>query len=183
MLRVVIFIGCNFALLIKDIFEKMKKHLYLLLLSILAVIATSCDDNDDKPTILIQYLSGYWEVVETDHSEYTTIYNISADNLSLPSAGTVGYSGSLSTYYLNEDRLPIHDKMYSWKIVAVEDVYYPLIELIWQADIDDKDGDELNNRFYYRIEELTPTTMRWHIKGIFGEETINFIRRTDLDDK
>lgn len=161
----------------------MKKHLYLLLLSILAVIATSCDDSEHKPTILVQYLAGNWEVVESDQNDYTLIYNIPAESLSLPSTGTVGYIGSLSTYFLNEDRLPIHDKMYSWKIIAVEDVYYPLIELIWQADIDDKDGDEHNNRFYYCIEELTPTSMRWHIKGIFGEETINFIRRTDLDDK
>ena len=161
----------------------MKKYLYLLLLSILAVIATSCDDNDDKPVILIRYLPGNWEVVKSDHDDYSTIYNISADNLSLPSAGTVGYSGSLTTYYLNENRLPIHDKVYSWKIVAVEDVYYPLIELIWQEDINGEVSDELDNRFYYRIEELTPTSMRWHIKGIFGEETINFIRRTDSDDK
>ncbi len=161
----------------------MKKYLYLLLLPILVVIVTSCDDKDDKPTILINYLSGNWEVVESDHSEYTTIYNISAENLSFPSAGTVGYSGSLTTYYLKEDNSPIQDKEYSWKIVAIEDVYYPLIELIWQADIDDKNGDEPNNRFYYRIEELTPTSMRWHIKGIFGEETINFIRRTDVDGK
>lgn len=161
----------------------MKKYLYLLLLPILVVIVTSCDDKDDKPTILINYLSGNWEVVESDHSEYTTIYNISAENLSLPSAGTVGYSGSLTTYYLKEDNSPIQDKEYSWKIVAIEDVYYPLIELIWQADIDDKKGDEPHNRFYYRIEELTPTSMRWHIKGIFGEETINFIRRTDVDGK
>lgn len=161
----------------------MKKYLYLLLLSILAVIATSCDDNDDKPVIFIRYLPGNWEVVKSDHDDYSTIYNISADNLSLPSAGTVGYSGSLTTYYLNENRLPIHDKVYSWKIVAVEDVYYPLIELIWQEDINGEVSDELDNRFYYRIEELTPTSMRWHIKGIFGEETINFIRRTDSDDK
>jgi hypothetical protein len=160
----------------------MKKYLYLLLLPILAVIATSCDDNDDKPAILIRYLPGNWEVVKSDH-DYTKIYNISADNLSLPSAGTVGYSGSLTTYYLNENRLPIHDKVYSWKIVAVEDVYYPLIELIWQEDINGEVSDELDNRFYYRIEELTPTSMKWHIKGIFGEETINFIRRTNSDDK
>ncbi len=161
----------------------MKKHLYLLLLSILAVIATSCDDKDDKPTILINYLSGNWEVVKFDHPEYTTICNISAENLSLPSAGFVGYSGSLTTYYLNEDNSSIQEEVYSWKIVAIEDVYYPLIELIWQADIDDKNGDKPNNRFYYRIEELTPTSMRWHIKGSFGEQTINFIRRTDLDGK
>lgn len=161
----------------------MNKYLYLLLLPIIALVAVSCNDEeeDTKPTILMRYLVGNWEVVKSDHPEYATIYEITEDIM--PSTGTVGYRGSLTTYYLTEDNPPMHDKAYSWEIVAIEDTYYPLIELVWQADIDGKAGDEPADRFYYRIEELTPTSMRWHINSVTGEETINFIRRTDLDDK
>lgn len=161
----------------------MKKYLYLFLLPILAFIVSSCDDDEEeKPTILMKYLVGKWEVVESTNPEHTTIYNIT-DNSNIPSAGTVGYSGLLTTYYRSVGEQPIYDKEYSWRIVAIEDTYYPLIELVWQADIDGADGDQVANRFYYRIEELTPTTMRWHINSATGEETIDFIRQNDLDDK
>ena len=81
-------------------------------------------------------------------------------------------SGSITTYYLKEDNSPIQDKEYSWKIVAIEDVYYPLIELIWQANIDDKNGDEPNNRFYYRIEELTPGTSKRKVSVVIPSEML-----------
>lgn len=162
----------------------MKKSAYLFLLTILAFVAVSCDDNEDnRPTILLMYLSGSWEVVYSNNPECPSIYDITAESSSLPSAGSVGYNGTLTTSYLTVNNSLVHDKEYSWEIVAVEDSYYPLIELNWAADLDNVNGNQPANRFYYRIEELTPTTMRWHINSVTGEEIIKFVRRTDLDSK
>ncbi len=162
----------------------MKKSVCLFLLSILAFVVVSCDDKeDDKPTILLNYPSGSWEVVYSNNPERPSIYDITAESSSLPPAGSVGYNGTLATSYLTVNNSLVHDKEYSWKIVAVEDSYYPLIELNWTADLDEINGDQPVKRFYYRIEELTPTTMRWHINSVTGEEIIKFIRRADLDRK
>ena len=59
----------------------MNKYLYLLLLPIIALVAVSCNDEeeDTKPTILMHYLVGNWEVVKSDHPEYATIYEITED--------------------------------------------------------------------------------------------------------
>lgn len=152
----------------------------MLLLPFIAFTAVSCSD-DDKPTILMNHIEGNWEVVKYDHPEYTTIYDIRPESSSLPTSGSIGYKGMLTTYYLTVGNPPRHDKEFSWKIVTVEDGQYPLIELVWEADLDEANGDAPANRFYYRIEELTATTMRWYINSVTGEETIDFIRRADLD--
>lgn len=160
----------------------MVKYLYLLLLPLLACTATGCDNEKDSPTepaILMKYLAGSWQI---DPSTPTTVYNIYPDDSTLPAAGSVGYSGSLTTLFLTEEGYPLYDKEYSWKIVGFEDVYYPLIELVWQADLDAIDDDAPATRFYYRIEELTPTTMRWHINSIAGTETLTFTRRPSPQD-
>ncbi|MCM1142977.1 MAG: hypothetical protein NC453_30805 [Muribaculum sp.] len=161
----------------------MKKIVNLLLLSLLAFVVVSCDDKeDDKPTILLNYLAGSWEVVYSDNRECPSIYDITAESSSLPSAGSVGYNGTLTTFYFTVDHSLKRDKTYSWKIVAVEDVYYPLIELVWVTDIDANNEDTPADRFYYRIEELTPNKMRWHISSAAGkDETIIFERRTDSE--
>lgn len=158
----------------------MKKIFSLLILPLLAFIAVSCSDDDEpKDPIDLNSIEGHWEIDNPNDFGYAPIFDIVTKTSGV---NVTDFSGNITSYYTKQNEEIQHDKYYIWKIATVEDGYYPLIELKREGDLDTETGSQMANTFYYRIEKLTSTQMRWHINSAAsGDKTVNFIRRPDLD--
>ncbi|MDE7152870.1 MAG: hypothetical protein K2O00_00325 [Muribaculaceae bacterium] len=149
----------------------MKKFLYLLLLPLIAVAFSSCDDNNEP--IDTKLIVGQWEIVSADHPEYTCIYNFTTQNQNTWSWGT------LTTYYLTVSGNPVYDKVYSWHISDPQNDDTVYLETTLQGELDSDDA--WGNTDYFIVEKLTSTEMTLRRNTVGDSRTkIKFLRRNDL---
>lgn len=85
--------------------------------------------------------------------------------------------GYINTYFLKYDGTPIHDRVFTWQSLEVEN-HQPLLEVVFQGELNSDDpwaGD-----YFYKITKLTDSHMWWQVNTKGDNSTIIFKRRTDL---
>lgn len=157
----------------------MNKKLFLLILTIISLGLTSCNDDNDIKTMDLKLMNGAWMVVDQgtqDVFERGCIIDITTSPY--PSHGSYGaLLGSLTTYFINVAGNPVHDKAYSWTIRNMEN-HQPLLDLTFQGDLDS--DDPWDGQYFYKITKLTDTHMWWQVNTNGNNSIIKFQRRPDL---
>lgn len=157
----------------------MNKLLLLLVLPLLAVGLTGCDDDEDVKPMDLNLLDGVWTVEDRGGQDVFAegcILDIStSEDLTEGSYG--GCQGSVMTYYLTVDGTTRHDTVYRWNILEMEN-HMPLLNLIWFGELD---GEEYSKEVHsYKITKLTDTHMWWQPRDDGDSGMIKFRRRSDL---
>lgn len=152
----------------------MKKFLFLLLVSLLTFTLTSCNDDDDTmDTIDTHLIKGIWEVEQTDHPDYTCIYQFSTQSENTWSWGT------LTQYYLNTIGETIHNKIYDWHVSDPNNSDMVYLDITLKGDVDSE--DEWENTERYIVEKIS--TKEMILKSCMVGDTktrIRLLRRNDL---
>lgn len=149
----------------------MKKLLYLLLLPLIALALSSCDDGSE--TIDTRLIIGQWEVVSEDSPERTCIYSFA------PQSENTWSWGLLTTYYITVTGNPVHDKVYSWHISDPKNDDSVHLDITLQGELDSEDLWEDTD--FFIVEKLTATQMVLRRNTVGDSHTrIKFIRRNDL---
>lgn len=152
----------------------MKKSLLLLILPLLFMLLSGCDDEEDVTPIDLNLFAGTWEVVDQGNQillERNCILNITSSQIH---EGFVGYQGYITTYFIAVDSTPIHDRVFTWSIREVED-HQPLLDVVYQGELD---SDDLwAGNYHYKITKLTDTHMWWQVSTNGDNSTIKFSRR------
>lgn len=149
----------------------MKKFLLLLILPVIALAFTACDDDDD--VMDTKLIKGQWEVVSQDSPDYSCIYNFTTQSEHTWSWGT------LTTYCFSATGTPVYDKVYDWHVSDPQN--YETVYL----DITPKDqlnaDDAWENTDTYIVEKLTKSEMVLR-KSEAGDTKTTLIlrRRNDL---
>lgn len=155
----------------------MNKYLLLLILPFLSFGMISCDDEEDVTPMDFNLFAGTWEVVDQGNQDVfkrEDILNITSSQIH---EGYGGYKGYINTYFLKYDGTPIHDRVFTWYSLEVEN-HQPLLEVVFQGELDSDDpwaGD-----YFYKITKLTDSHMWWQVRTKGDNSTIKFKRRTDL---
>ena len=158
----------------------MNKYILLLILPLLSFVLTGCDDdNDVKPidSIDLNLFAGTWEVVsqgEQNVFKWEDILHITSSQIH---EGYGGYQGNITLYFLKSDGTPIHDKVFTWSILYVDN-HQPLLDVIYQGELDNDDMWAGNHR--YKIVKLTDTYMWWQVNTNGDNSIIKFRRRNDI---
>lgn len=152
----------------------MKRYFFLLLLPLIAVILNSCNDEDE---VLNQDLiEGQWEVISSDHPDYTCIYDFTTD-------GRGFAEGELYTYYIisnnNGEETKKTIENYYWHATGPQNNNNRLeVKIIPLSVINSPEaGDKLEE---YLVTELSSRTMTW--KRISPNDGLirRFVRKSNL---
>lgn len=150
------------------------KYLFILVLSLLSFGLISCDDKNDVDPVNLQFFDGVWEVVDQGSQDVLQ----RGCFLDIASYYIDGFSqGRITTFYMTVGGAIVHDKEYSWLIRRTGNEL-PLLDMVWQADLDSDDQWEGN--YFYTITRLTDTHMYWQVRSNGDQSTVKFRRRTDI---
>lgn len=162
----------------------MNKYLLLLVLPLLSFVVAGCGDGDgdDEDNLFFApdpcLIPGTWEVVDQGDQqvfEMGCILDITATQIH---EGYGGYRGIITTYFLTDDGIPKHDRVFSWSCLEVEN-NQPLLDAVCQGELDD---DNLwADDYHYRIVKLTGTHMWWQVNTDSDNSTIEFKRRGEVE--
>lgn len=147
-----------------------------LILGILSIIITGCDDKEDLKSIDLRLMPGIWEVVVQGEQD-VFIRGCCLDIKESTEPSTADHHGYISTFYLTATDHILHDKVYSWSI-RESDSGQPALDLVFQGMLDSDvpwDGN-----CFYRIVKLTESHMWWKGNSVGDDSTIKFRRRTDI---
>lgn len=153
------------------------QKLQLLILPLLILLSTGCDDNDvDYPDTKL--IKGQWQLIENSDTDNSLIYRFTTD-----SENTWSWGG-LTTYYLSADGTITYDKRYTWHVSdpAADNNGKIRMDLMWLDAPDASDSDKIwEAAEYYIIVKLTPSEMwlRPDSKG-GSNEIMKFTRRDDF---
>ena len=151
----------------------MKKSLLLLILPLLFMSLSGCDDEEDVTPMDLNLFAGTWEVIDQGNQELferNCILNITS---SQSHEGFGGYLGYITTYFITVDGTPKHDRVFTWSIREVDN-YQPLLDVVYQGELD---SDDLwAGNYYYKITKLTDTLMWWQVNTNGDNSTIKFRR-------
>lgn len=133
----------------------MKHKFFLLLLPLVTVILNGCNDEDEM--LNKDLIEGQWEIMSSDHPDYTCIYDFITD-------GRGFAEGELYTYYLISNnngegtKDPIEN--YFWNTIGPQNNNNRLeVQIIPLNAINTPDaGDKLEE---YLVTELSSKTMIW----------------------
>lgn len=154
----------------------MKKLLYILL-PVIAILFTGCDDEDDVIAPDLKLFAGTWEVVDQGNQELlerNCILNITSSQIH---EGFGGYQGFIDTYFITVNKIPKHDRVFSWSIREEENNQL-LLDIAYQGELDS--DDTWDGNYYYKITKLTDTHMWWQVNTNGDNSTIKFRRRNDI---
>lgn len=127
----------------------MKKFLLLLMLPVIALAFTACDDDDD--VMDTKLIKGQWEVVSQDSPDYSCIYNFTTQSEHTWSWGT------LTTYYLFPTGTPVYDKVYDWHVSDPQNYETVYLDITLKGELNADDAWE--NTDTYIVEKLTKSEM------------------------
>lgn len=127
----------------------MKKFLLLLMLPVIALAFTACDDDDD--VMDTKLIKGQWEVVSQDSPDYSCIYNFTTQSEHTWSWGT------LTTYCLSATGTPVYDKMYDWHVSDPQNYETVYLDITLKGELNADDAWE--NTDTYIVEKLTKSEM------------------------
>ena len=125
----------------------MKKLLYILL-PVIAILFTGCEDEDDVIAPDLKLFAGTWEVVDQGNQELlerNCILNITSSQIH---EGFGGYQGFIDTYFITVNGIPKHDRVFSWSI-REEENNQPLLDIAYQGELDS--DDTWDGNYYYKI--------------------------------
>ena len=158
----------------------MKKSLLLLILPLIFMSLSGCDDEDDVNPFDLNLFAGTWEVVDQGNQillERNCILNITSSQIH---EGFGGYQGFIETYFITVNEIPKHDRVFTWSIREVDN-HIPLLTIFFKGQLDSDnpwDGD-----YFYKITKLTDTHMWWQVNTNGDNSTIKFRRRNDIQFK
>ena len=155
---------------------KMKRYFVYLMLSLLSFGLISCEDKEDVDVFDLNLFGGIWEVVDEGTQDNLGRGCILDISISTDHSEEVygGYKGSAVSFYLTVGGRPLHDKVYSWSILRMENDF-PLLELILQEELE---SDDLWDGYYiYKITKLTDSHMWWQLRSNGNNTTIKFRHR------
>lgn len=156
----------------------MNKFLLLLILPLLSLVMSGCDDNkDDVDAPDLTLFAGTWEVVSPGEQKvfgYNEILHISSGR---PFESYGGYQGYINTYLLTTLGTPKHDRVFTWSIREAER-HQPLLDVVYQGELD---SDDLwAGNYPYKIVKLTDTHMWWQVNTNGDNSIIMLKRRNDI---
>lgn len=128
--------------------NKITNCILLLIFPLLTVLSGCKDDDEVMDTKLIK---GQWIVVSEDNPEYGYIYDFTTQ-----SEHTWSW-GLLTTYFITEDGLPMHDKVYDWHVSDPNNSDKVYLDITMKDLLDSDDPWENTDRFI--IEKLSVAEM------------------------
>lgn len=148
----------------------MKKFLFYIMLPIMAVVFSSCSDDDD--VMDTKQIKGVWQLVSQGSPDRGRIYSFATQNENTWSWGT------LTTYYLTVSGNPVSDGVFDWHVSDPEN-YDPVYLDITPADLPGDDAWEATKQ--YIVEKLTASEMVLKPVTPGASDTqLIFVRRNDL---
>lgn len=157
----------------------MNKYLLLLILPLLSLVMSGCDDNkDDVVAPDLTLFAGTWEVVSPGEQKvfgWNEILHISSGR---PFEGYGGYQGYINTHFLTALGTPKHDRVFTWSIREAER-HQPLLDVVYQGELDS--DDPWAGNYPYKIVKLTDTHMWWQVNTNGDNSIIMLKRRNDIN--
>lgn len=157
----------------------MNKYLLLLILPLLSLVMSGCDDNkDDVVAPDLTLFAGIWEVVSPGEQKVFGWNEILQITFAGTFEGNESYKGYINTYLLTALGTPKHDRVFTWSIREAER-HQPLLDVVYQGELDS--DDPWAGNYPYKIVKLTDTHMWWQVYTNGDNSIIMLKRRNDIN--
>lgn len=140
------------------------------MLPIMAVVFSSCSDDDD--VMNTKLIKGVWQLVSQGTPDRGRIYSFATKSENTWSWGT------LTTYHLTVSGDPVSDSVFDWHVSDPQN-YDPVYLDITPVDVPSDDAWEASKQ--YVVEKLTASEMVLKpVTSGASDTQLIFVRRNDL---